>query len=130
MIEAAGITKDYPRASGGPVRALDDVSLTAPSGTITGFLGPNGAGKTTLFRILGGLITAAPGARLRILGADAAANPHEARAFTGLVSQCPDVPPRATPLWHLALLGMMRGLPRAEALRRAESRLRQVGLEG
>jgi ABC-2 type transport system ATP-binding protein len=37
------------------VRALDDVSLTAPGG-ILGLLGANGAGKTTLMRLLTGLI--------------------------------------------------------------------------
>lgn len=33
-------------------RALDDVSLSIPEGTVYGLLGPNGAGKTTLIRII------------------------------------------------------------------------------
>ncbi len=33
-------------------RALDNVSIDVPAGTIFGLLGPNGAGKTTLIRII------------------------------------------------------------------------------
>jgi branched-chain amino acid transport system ATP-binding protein len=36
--------------------ALDDVSLAAEPGTITGMIGPNGAGKTTLFNVITGLL--------------------------------------------------------------------------
>ena len=41
------LSKTYP----GGVRALDQVSLTIPSGMF-GLLGPNGAGKSTLMRTL------------------------------------------------------------------------------
>jgi branched-chain amino acid transport system ATP-binding protein len=36
-------------------RALNDVSLQASAGVITGLIGPNGAGKTTLFDVITGL---------------------------------------------------------------------------
>ena len=39
----------------GGVTAVDNVSLTAASGMITGLVGPNGAGKTTIFNACSGL---------------------------------------------------------------------------
>jgi ABC-type branched-subunit amino acid transport system ATPase component len=39
----------------GGVKAVRQVSLTAPPGVITGLLGPNGAGKTTTFNACSGL---------------------------------------------------------------------------
>ncbi len=35
--------------------ALDDVTITAEAGCVTGLIGPNGAGKTTLFNVITGL---------------------------------------------------------------------------
>src|SRR6478735_4396332 len=36
--------------------ALDQVSISAEPGCITGLIGPNGAGKTTLFNVITGLL--------------------------------------------------------------------------
>ena len=48
-------------------KALDDVSLTIPRGSVYGLLGPNGAGKTTLIRIIN-RITAPDSGRVLIDG--------------------------------------------------------------
>jgi len=50
MIEVRNLVYEYPTK-----RALDGVSLTIESGTITALVGPNGAGKTTLMRCLAAL---------------------------------------------------------------------------
>ncbi len=48
-------------------KALDEVSLSVPSGSIFGLLGPNGAGKTTLIRIIN-QITGPDSGEIRING--------------------------------------------------------------
>ena len=47
ILEVNNVVKKY-----GDYTALNNVSLTVPSGSIYGLLGPNGAGKTTLIRII------------------------------------------------------------------------------
>lgn len=51
-IRVENITKRF-----GAFTALDNVSLEAPTGQLTGLLGPSGSGKTTLLRIIAGLET-------------------------------------------------------------------------
>ncbi len=47
LLVAENIVKTF-----GDYRALNEVSITVPKGSIFGLLGPNGAGKTTLIRII------------------------------------------------------------------------------
>jgi branched-chain amino acid transport system ATP-binding protein len=56
VLRVDGLTVAY-----GPVRALHDVSLEVPEGSITAVLGANGAGKTTLLRTISGLVRAQRG---------------------------------------------------------------------
>ena len=51
------------------VHAVDGLTLTVPTGEITGFLGPNGAGKTTTLKMLAGLLHPS-GGEARVLGHD------------------------------------------------------------
>lgn len=47
LLVAEKITKSF-----GGFKALNDVSISIPEGSVFGLLGPNGAGKTTLIRII------------------------------------------------------------------------------
>ncbi len=50
MLEMKNVTKTF-----GTFKALDDLSMTVPKGTVYGLVGPNGAGKSTAIRVLTGI---------------------------------------------------------------------------
>ncbi|MFP5252630.1 MAG: ABC transporter ATP-binding protein [Actinomycetes bacterium] len=78
MLEVHELTTTY-----GPVRALDNVSFTAPKGKVTAVLGANGAGKSTLLRTLSGLIRPSHGTA-RLDGTDLVRTPTEKMSSLGL----------------------------------------------
>jgi sulfate transport system ATP-binding protein len=55
-IEISGVTKRF-----GDFVALDDVTVSLPTGQLTALLGPSGGGKSTLLRIIAGLDSADTG---------------------------------------------------------------------
>ncbi len=61
-IELTHVSKSF-----GRFKAVDDLSLQVPRGTMFGLLGPNGAGKTTTIRMIMN-ITAPDSGEIRILG--------------------------------------------------------------
>ena len=50
MLEMKNVTKTF-----GKVKALDDLSMTVPKGSVYGLVGPNGAGKSTAIRLMTGI---------------------------------------------------------------------------
>ena len=75
-------TVDVKVKFGGNV-ALDDVSIHADPGTVTGLIGPNGAGKTTLFNVITGL-QPPTGGKVLIDGKDVSRLAPHKRARRGL----------------------------------------------
>ncbi|MBO7136205.1 MAG: ABC transporter ATP-binding protein [Spirochaetaceae bacterium] len=56
ILSCHGLTKQY-----GGTRALNNVDLELPSGSVIGLLGPNGSGKSTFIKIAAGLLTVTSG---------------------------------------------------------------------
>lgn len=71
----------------GEVRAVADVTFTAPAGAVTALIGPNGSGKTTLLLILAGLLAPDAG-RATVAGFDVARQNLKVRERVGWM---PDV---------------------------------------
>ena len=69
MLEMKNVTKYF-----GTFKALDNLSMTVPKGTVYGLVGPNGAGKSTAIRLLTGVYTPSQG-RLTMDGAAIYENP-------------------------------------------------------
>ena len=67
----------------GGAQVLSDVSISVPSGGVTGLIGPNGAGKTTLFNVVSGLLAPKYG-RIAIDGHDVTRSGPASRARRGL----------------------------------------------
>jgi ABC-2 type transport system ATP-binding protein len=118
-VEAVDLVKDF-----GDTRAVDGVSLSVPPGTIYGMLGPNGAGKTTTLRMLLGIIDPTSGTR-RVLGRS---RPIKAATEIGYLPEERGLYPAMQSREAIAFMGALRGLPLAEARRRADVLLADHGL--
>jgi sodium transport system ATP-binding protein len=115
----AGSGRPFRRTAPQFVRAVQEVSLRASDGCITGLLGPNGAGKTTTLRMLAALIAPDAG-RMAVDGIDVAARPREALARMGVLSDARGLYPRLTARENIAYFGMLQGMGRDAANARAE----------
>lgn len=121
-IVASGLTKRF-----GDVTAVDGVDLSVRRGEFYGFLGPNGAGKTTMIKMLCGLIRPTSGLA-RVAGFDVLHQSVELKAKIGVLPEIIHTFERLTG-WELVIFsGMMYGVERAEARRRAEVLLELVDL--
>ena len=104
QLHISGLSKTY--ANG--VKALDNVSLTIPTGMF-GLLGPNGAGKSTLMRTLATLQEADSGTAM--LGdIDVLKQKHEVRKVLGYLPQEFGVYPRVSAYQMLDHIALLKGV--------------------
>jgi ABC-2 type transport system ATP-binding protein len=93
----------------GDVLAVDDLSFSLRTGTVTGFLGPNGAGKTTTLRLLLGLAESTVGEAL-VFGRRYRDLDEPARRV-GAVLESNDFHPGRSGRDHLRTLAIAGGIP-------------------
>ncbi|MFC6015731.1 sulfate/molybdate ABC transporter ATP-binding protein [Plantactinospora solaniradicis] len=118
--------KNVAKRFGGFV-ALDDVSVSIPSGQLTALLGPSGGGKSTLLRIIAGLERADSG-RVEIEGLDATNLPPQKRNV-GFVFQHYAAFKHLSVHRNVAFGLEIRKRPKAEIRSRVEELLALVHLE-
>ncbi|NTW11924.1 MAG: ATP-binding cassette domain-containing protein, partial [Anaerolineales bacterium] len=104
MIQVQGISKSF-----GKVKAVQNVSFSAPDGQITGLLGPNGAGKSTTLRMLYTLLKPDSGAA-QVDGFDVRQFPLEVQKRIGVLADARGLYPRLTSRENIRYYGRLHGL--------------------
>lgn len=115
-IRTENLTRDFPT-----VRAVDNLSLEVPTGTVFGFLGPNGAGKTTTLRLLLGLLESNTG-RAEVLGFDVQTQADQIRERVGALLENDGLYERLTAYDNLDFFGEINQLTTLER----RNRIRQL----
>jgi len=126
-ITIRNLSKVYAGTKKSPAKkALDDVSIDIPKGSIFGLLGPNGAGKSTLINIMAGLVVKTSG-EVIVWDSNIDENMRQAKASIGIVPQEINYDPFFTPAKLLDIQAGLYGVPTKE--RRTMELLKLVGLE-
>jgi sn-glycerol 3-phosphate transport system ATP-binding protein len=123
QIELEKVSKSW-----GDVRAVDQVSFTAPAGRLLVVLGPSGCGKSTVLRLIAGLETVSAGA-IRIEGKDVTGLP-PARRNLSMVFQSYALFPHLSVAENIVFGLKVRKLEAAERRRRLERAVGLLGLQG
>ncbi len=121
-IEAKNVTKRF-----GEFVALDDVSVSIATGSLTALLGPSGGGKSTLLRVIAGLEVPDEGS-VEIAGADATSLPPQQRNV-GFVFQHYAAFKHLSVRRNVAFGLEIRKRPKAEIKARVDELLELVHLE-
>ena len=78
LLQLSGLSKSF-----GGLKAVQNVSLAVPEGSLTALIGPNGAGKTTLFALMSGFVRPDAGT-VRFAGQDITAQAPHLNARLGM----------------------------------------------
>jgi ABC-2 type transport system ATP-binding protein len=125
-IEARNLVKTY-QAGKRVVRALDDLSLSVPQGSVQALLGPNGAGKTTTVKVFTTLIRPDSGSAT-LGGVDVISHPEEVRRMIGVSGQYAAVDENMTGFENLDMVGRLYHLTPRESRARASELIEMFDL--
>jgi ABC-2 type transport system ATP-binding protein len=124
----SNLRKTYEGKKGAPtVEALKGIDLTIAEGDFFALLGPNGAGKSTTIGILTSLVNKTSG-EASVFGADIEKERSLAKTYIGLVPQEMNFNIFEKVIDIVTTQAGYYGMPRAEALPRAEQLLKDLGL--
>lgn len=125
-IDIEKLSKTYAASGKSPAKkALEDISLQIPKGSMFALLGPNGAGKSTIINILAGLVIKSAG-NVKIWDIDIDENLRGAKSAIGIVPQELNYDPFFTPSQILEIQAGLYGVPKKE--RRTQELLALMGL--
>ena len=122
MIESHELTKDFDG-----FRAVNQVSLTVPAGTVLALLGPNGAGKTTTVRMLTSILAPTSG-WARIAGYDVAEHPEQVRAQVGVLTEQHGLYERMKAIEYLDFFGQVYHMSAGDRKSRSLQLMERFGL--
>jgi ABC-2 type transport system ATP-binding protein len=122
-IRCEGLTRYY-----GEVKAVEDLNLRVPYGSVFGFLGRNGAGKTTTIRMLTGLAHPTRGSAW-VGGIEATSADSSARRMFGYLPQALAFYNWMTPREYLDFSARLFGMSSAQTRQRMDEMLELVGLK-
>jgi len=123
-IETTGLTRSF-----GARPAVDNLTLTIPTGKVFGFLGPNGAGKTTTVRMLTTLIAPTSGTA-RVAGYRLGENNESLRRSVGILTETPGLYDRLSARQNLMYFAQLYDLDSRKAASQTERYLRMLELWG
>ena len=124
MIEIKGLTKIY-----GDVKAVDDVTMTVETGTITVIVGTSGSGKTTLLRMVNRLEEPTSG-EVRINGTSTlSVQPHILRRRIGYAIQGHGLFPHYTVARNIAAVPNLLNWPRDKIAARVDELLELFSMD-
>ncbi|MDN5931143.1 MAG: ATP-binding cassette domain-containing protein, partial [Pseudonocardia sp.] len=127
MIRTRSLVKDFVVGRGRTVHAVCGIDLDVAPDELVAVLGPNGAGKTTTMRMLTTLIPPTSGTAT-VAGHDVVAEPAAVRRRIGYVGQGNGAGHAQRPRDELYTQGLVYGLDRRVAGRRADELLESLDL--